>query len=81
VNLQSPQDPLNFPIRLNNKIAALLGVVESAEDRPTDQSYDVFELLSGQLQLELDELESILERNVPAFNELLGEKGLQPIAC
>jgi hypothetical protein len=81
VNLQSPQDPLNFPIRLNNKIAALLGVVESAEDQPTDQSYDVFELLSGQLQLELDELESILERNVPAFNELLGEKGLQPIAC
>jgi hypothetical protein len=81
VRLQSAQDPLNFPIKLNNKIAALLGVVESAEDRPTDQSYEVFELLSGQLQTELDELGSIVARSVPAFNDLLAEKGLPPIAC
>jgi len=32
---QSSQDPLNYPIKLNNKLAALLGVVESAEARPT----------------------------------------------
>jgi photosystem II stability/assembly factor-like uncharacterized protein len=81
VRLQSNQDPLNFPIKLNNKIAALLGVVESAEDRPTDQSYQVFDFLSGQLQTELDGLDGIVAREVPAFNELLGEKGLQPIDC
>ncbi|HEU5132426.1 MAG TPA: hypothetical protein VFT26_10000, partial [Pyrinomonadaceae bacterium] len=36
---QSSQDPLNFPIRLNNKLAALGGVVASAEAAPTAQSY------------------------------------------
>ena len=30
---QSGEDPLNFPIKLNNKIAALQGVVESADVR------------------------------------------------
>jgi hypothetical protein len=79
--LLSGQDPLNYPIRLNNKIAALLGVVESADDRPTDQSYDVFSFLSGELGTELERLGTITERQVPAFNELLREKGLQPIDC
>ena len=81
VRLQSGQDPLNFPIKLNNKIAALLGVVESAEARPTDQTYDVFDVLSGALQIELDELASIVAEDVPEFNELLEEEGLPPIAC
>jgi hypothetical protein len=31
VKLQSSQDPLNFPIKLNNKIAALQGVIEKAD--------------------------------------------------
>ena len=36
VKNRSSQDPLNFPIMLNNKIAALAGVVESADSKPTD---------------------------------------------
>jgi hypothetical protein len=35
---QSSQDPLNFPIKLNNKLAALQGVVESADSKPTDRA-------------------------------------------
>ena len=38
VKNQSNQDPLNFPIKLNNKIAALQGVIESADVRPTEQA-------------------------------------------
>ncbi len=38
VRNSSGQDPLNFPIKLNNKIAGLLGVVMSGDYRPTDQS-------------------------------------------
>ena len=44
---QSSQDPLNFPIRLNNKLAALGGVVAGAETAPTDQSYAVYAALDG----------------------------------
>src|SRR6185503_10841893 len=46
---RSSQDPLNFPIRLNNKLAALAGVVQGADARPTDQSYAVYDDLVGQI--------------------------------
>src|SRR5207249_2333758 len=49
VKNQSFEDPLNFPIMLNNRIASLQGVVESADTRPTDQSYEMFNALSAQL--------------------------------
>jgi photosystem II stability/assembly factor-like uncharacterized protein len=81
VRLQSSQDPLNFPIKLNNKIAALRGIVESADDQPTDQTYEVFDFLSGQLEEQLVELEGIVSRDVAEFNVALQEAGLQPIAC
>ena len=46
VRNRSGQDPLNYPIKLNNKIAALAGVIESADNKPTDQSVEVFNELS-----------------------------------
>ncbi|WP_206106121.1 hypothetical protein [Olivibacter sp. XZL3] len=61
VKNQSNQDPLNFPIKLNNKLASLQGIVESGEARPTDDSYVVFEELKtelGQLLNALDEIKA-----------------------
>ncbi len=46
VRNQSGQDPLNFPIKLNNKLAALVGQVEGGEYEPTDPQRQVFEHLS-----------------------------------
>lgn len=79
VKNQSNQDPLNFPIKLNNKLASLMGVVESAEAPPTDQSYRVFEHLSGLLQVELDRLGAIIQTDLVRLNELLEGQGLEPI--
>ena len=70
---QSRQDPLNFPIKLNNKIAALTGVVAGADAKPTQQSYEVFSELSAQLQVELDRLDAIIEDDIPAFNALVNQ--------
>ena len=53
VRNRSGQDPLNYPIKLNNKIAALIGVIESADNKPTDQSVEVFNELSAQLDAQL----------------------------
>lgn len=53
VKNQSDQDPLNYPIRLNNKIAALASVVASSPEKPTDQSYAVYNILSAQLAQQL----------------------------
>jgi len=58
---QSGQDPLNFPIKLNNKIAALLSLVQGSYDRPTDQSYSVFNQLDAELEVELEAMRTIIE--------------------
>jgi photosystem II stability/assembly factor-like uncharacterized protein len=79
VRNRSNQDPLNFPIKLNNKLAALMGGVEGSESRPTDQSYAVFDYLSGLLQAQLDQMDAVLAGELPALNARLEELGLEPI--
>jgi hypothetical protein len=76
---RSGQDPLNYPIKLNNKIAALLNLVEGAEDRPTEQAYTVFETLSGELDTELEQMNLVIQQDLARLNELLRELGLDPI--
>ncbi len=73
---QSSQDPLNFPIRLNNKLASLAGVVGSAAAAPTDQSYAVYEDLARKIDAELATLKTLLDKDVPAFNELVRDKNV-----
>lgn len=68
---KSRQDPLNYPIRLDNKIAALAGIVSSADARPTDQSYEVFKELSAKADEQLTKLKDILKKDLPDFNKLV----------
>ena len=79
VKLQSSQDPLNFPIRLNNKIAALQGVIESADVRPTEQAYSVFRTLSNGLDEQLGKLDTRVKGQMPPVNQLLRRLKLDPI--
>ncbi|HZC71321.1 MAG TPA: hypothetical protein VE442_11560 [Jatrophihabitans sp.] len=79
--LQAGEDPLNFPIKLNDKIAALHGVIESVDGRPTNQTYDVFDELNAKLQVQLDRLRSIVGTEVPSFNQLVQSHGLTSISC
>ncbi|HEV8382314.1 MAG TPA: glycosyl hydrolase [Gemmatimonadales bacterium] len=79
VKNRSSQDPLNYPIRLNNKIAALAGVVASADAAPTAQSEQVFEDLAAALQGQLDRLKAVLDTDVPAFNKLVKESDVPAI--
>ncbi len=71
VKNRSGQDPLNYPIRLNNRLAALGSVVSSADARPTEQSLTVFELLQTELRTQLDRLRALLDTDVPAFNAMV----------
>jgi len=77
---RSSQDPLNFPIRLNNKLAALQGVVDSGDAKPTDQSYAVFKDLSAQLNRQLQRLDTLVHTDVAAFNKELARKKLAPVS-
>jgi photosystem II stability/assembly factor-like uncharacterized protein len=76
---RSSQDPLNYPIRLNNKLAALQGIVDSGDSKPTDQSYAVFKDLSAQLDRQLQRLDALMQTDVAAFNKELARKKLAPV--
>ncbi|MDT4989275.1 MAG: hypothetical protein QOI74_3369 [Micromonosporaceae bacterium] len=79
--LQAGEDPLNFPIKLNDKISALHGVIESVDGRPTDQSAQVFTELNAKLQEQVQKLRSAVGTDVPSFNRLIAAHGLAPISC
>jgi photosystem II stability/assembly factor-like uncharacterized protein len=79
VRLEARQDPLNFPIKLNNQIAALRGVVESADFRPTDQAREAFEFLSGELEAQLLKLQVLFTQDLESLNQRLRALGLDPI--
>jgi photosystem II stability/assembly factor-like uncharacterized protein len=76
---QSSQDPLNFPIRLNNKLAALLAVVGRSETPPNDQSYAVYDELNGEINAQLQKLSQIIKTDVPAFNQLVKDANIPAI--
>ncbi|MDQ7040723.1 MAG: glycosyl hydrolase [Rhodothermus sp.] len=77
---RAPQDPLNFPIRLNNKLAALMGVVGTGDFRPTDQAIAVKNELVAQIDDWLARYQEVIERELSAFNEAVLDLRLPPVA-
>jgi len=71
---RAPQDPLNYPIRLNNKLAALAGTVASAEAAPTAQARAVYAELKGKIDAQLVALTTVLADDVAGFNRLVRER-------
>ncbi|CAN5470613.1 hypothetical protein BH20ACI3_BH20ACI3_19940 [soil metagenome] len=76
---QSSQDPLNFPIRLNNKLAALGGVISRGDAAPTDQSFVVYDELVVQIDAQLHRLAKVMSTDVTAFNQLVKEQDIPAI--
>jgi hypothetical protein len=76
---QSNQDPLNYPIRLNNKLAALAGSIAGADAQPTDQQVAVYEDLVGRINAQLGKLEQVMATDVPAFNKLVRDQNVPAV--
>lgn len=51
------QDLLNYPVKLNNKLASLLSGIESMEGSPTKQHFEVFEYLKTENSIVLERFE------------------------
>lgn len=71
VKNQSGQDPLNFPIKTNNRLASLLRVAVSGEGRPTGNVEPIFNDLVAELKAETDRLEKTVSDQLPPFNRML----------
>jgi hypothetical protein len=76
---QSGQDPLNFPIKLNNRFNALQRSIENGDARPTDAAYVVYDELSKELDQHMAKLNSTLKTQLPKVNALLEKNGGGPI--
>jgi photosystem II stability/assembly factor-like uncharacterized protein len=79
VRNRSSQDPLNYPIKLNNKIAALMGIIESADHRPTDQTYEVFKELSAELEQQVQQMRATEKTDLPRLNAALQREKVDPV--
>jgi photosystem II stability/assembly factor-like uncharacterized protein len=71
---KSGQDVLNFPVRLNNHLVALSGVVGSADSAPTKQSYEVFDMLTKAVDEQLAKWKAIVSTDVAAYNNLVKQQ-------
>jgi photosystem II stability/assembly factor-like uncharacterized protein len=71
---KSGQDVLNFPVRLNNDLVALSGVVGSATSAPTKQSYEVFDVVGKAVDEQLAKWKTIISTDVAAYNTLVKQQ-------
>jgi hypothetical protein len=80
VRNQSGQDPLNFPIKTNNRLASLLRVANSGEGRPTGNVEPIFTELIAELRAETDRLEKVVSSQLAPFNQMLQRIKKNPIS-
>ena len=79
VRNQSNQDPLNFPIKVNNRLANLMTMAERGDGRPTNNMAEIFGILSTELKGYTDRLSQIWTRDLEAVNSQLRRLGLPPL--
>lgn len=68
--IQSDEDNLRFPLKLEEKIATLNYDLQAADTRPTASMYAVYNNLTAQIDAELVILKNILDSRVPEFNKM-----------
>ncbi|AXT18499.1 glycosyl hydrolase [Flavobacteriaceae bacterium AU392] len=73
---RSGQDPLNFPIRLTNKLGHLNALVSRGDFAPTAQDIAVKNELSGKIKQELDKFNELVDNEIKAFNASFNTKNL-----
>ena len=66
---KSNQDPLNFPIKLTNKLGHLNSLVTLDDFPPTAQDIIVKNELSDLIELELDKFDSLISKEIKGFND------------
>lgn len=66
---RSGQDPLNFPIKLTNKLAHLNSLVSIDDFPPTDQDIAVKNEMSGKINAQLTAFDNLVDKEISAFNE------------
>ncbi|MBT8316436.1 MAG: glycosyl hydrolase [Lutibacter sp.] len=76
---KSNQDPLNFPIKLNNKLAHLNSLSSIGDFRPTDQSVAFKNEVTKLIDFQLSKIYSIFEKDVKTLNKKVKQSDINLI--
>ncbi len=77
---QSRQDPLNFPIRVTNKLAHLISLYQNSNFAPPQQAFEVKNELSAEVDELLRQYRDIMDVDIKRLNRLIKEKATDPIS-
>ncbi|MFQ5537905.1 MAG: WD40/YVTN/BNR-like repeat-containing protein [Gemmatimonadota bacterium] len=79
VKNRSNQDPLNFPIKVNNRLANLLSMVERGDGRPNQGMHEVFQIMVDELADYTGRLQEIWDTDLKRVNRQLRRLSLEPL--
>ncbi len=79
VRNHSGQDPLNFPIKVNNRLANLLSMLERGDSAPNNGMREVFEIMVEELAGYMARLQEVWDTDMAAVNAELERLGLDPL--
>ncbi len=77
--MESRQDPLNFPIRLNDKLAGVMRLADMGDHPPTASMVAVRDELWDQASEELEKLSDLLDDELARYNTLARRSGLMAV--
>ena len=78
---QSNQDPLNYPIKLNNRLAALGSQVGYGNYPPTQQAKQFLEEVTELIDEQLEKWYEVAESDIPELNQRIKSQGVDYIAA
>jgi hypothetical protein len=79
VRNRSGQDPLNFPIKVNNRLATLLSMAEQGDGAPNANLEEIYSILSKELTGYERQLDAVWKTDLTAVNRELRRLGLPTI--
>lgn len=74
---QSYQDPLNYGIRINNRLAFLMADQQRGDYPPTNQAVEFKSEVEKELDKELQDLRTLMQDRIRKINEIIEDKGLK----
>ncbi|MBT8312574.1 MAG: glycosyl hydrolase, partial [Flavobacteriaceae bacterium] len=77
---QSRQDPLNYGIRINNRLAFLMADSQRGDYPPTNQAREFFVEIKKELDLEISSLEKLMNTYVGEINSKISDSQIKMIS-
>ena len=77
---QSRQDPLNYGIRINNRLAFLMVDSQRGDQKPTKQAQEFFVEVTKELDKEINDLNTLVEKQATLINQKVEQNQIKMIS-